>query len=194
MEHDITLRGPHVTLEPLRVEDAAGLLAIVKADDDVWTWMPNEPRTLGEMEAWVRARIEGRPQGDTWAFAQRDPKTRQLLGSTSLFDVNSKDESGEIGFTWLAKPFRRTGANTDAKRLLMEYAFETLRLKRVQLVADARNARSRAAIERLGAVPEGVLRNVRRSKDGRLRNSAYYSVTDQEWPQVKARLQSLAKT
>lgn len=193
MEHAVTLRGSHVLLEPLRVEDAPELLAIVDADDDVWTWMPAEPRTLQDMDAWVRARIAGRPQGDAFAFAQRDPKTRQIMGSTSLFNVSKTDESGEIGFTWLAKPFRRTGANTEAKRLLLEFAFETLRLKRVQLVTDARNARSRAAIERLGAIPEGVMRNVRRSKDGKLRNSAYYSVIETEWPDVKERLQTLLK-
>lgn len=191
--HDVVLKGSHVTLEPLRPEHAGDLAAAVAPGDDVWTWMTSAPATAEEMRAWIEARIQGRGHGRAMAFAQRDARTGRLMGSTSLFDISEADECAEIGYTWLAAPWRRTGANTEAKLLLMTYAFETLRLKRVQLVTDARNLRSQRAIERLGAVREGLLRNHRRSKDGRLRDSVYYSVTGSEWPAVRERLQGLLR-
>lgn len=191
--HDIVLKGNHVILEPLRPEHAAELAAVVPPGDDVWTWMTAEPKGEQEMRAWIEARIAGRGVGDDYPFAQRDARTGRLMGATVLFDVSRKDESAEIGYTWLAAPYRRTGANTEAKLLLMAHAFETLGLKRVQLTTDSRNLRSQRAIERLGAVREGVLRNFRRTKTGALRDSVVYSVTDKEWPAVKVRLLGLMR-
>lgn len=191
MEHSVVLRGRHVVLEPLRPEHAEALLAVVSPEDDVWTYMTSEPRTRKEMEDWVVARIRGRPQGKAFAFLQRDARTGAAVGITSLFDLDEAAGSAEIGFTWIAAPWRRSGVNTEAKYLLMRYAFEELRLRRVQLVTDARNLRSRRAIERIGAVPEGVLRNVRRTKEGNLRDSAFFSVVDTEWPAVKTRLEAM---
>ncbi len=189
MEHSVVLQGRHVKLEPLLPEHAQELAAAIAPGDDVFRWTSTAPRTPKEMEAWIAARREDRPTGKSLAFAQRALATGRLVGSTSLFDLNEKEQSAEIGHTWLAQAARRTGVNTEAKLLLLTHAFETLRLARVQLVTDLRNERSQRAIERIGAQREGVLRSWRRNLEGGLRTSVVYSVIAQEWPAVKAGLQ-----
>lgn len=191
--HGVVLRGRHVTLEPLLPEHAKDLADAISPDDDVFRWTNTAPWGEDEMRAWILARNTPRHGVRNLAFAQRDPATGGLVGSTSLFDWSEKDEAVEIGHTWIAAPWRRTGVNTEAKLLLMTHAFGTMGVKRVQLVTDARNERSASAIARLGAVREGILRNHRRDKAGNLRNSVYFSVTLAEWPGVEARLQSLLK-
>ena len=191
--HGVVLRGRHVTLEPLRPEHAKGLAEAIGPDDDVFRWTNTAPRTEKEMLAWIEARNAPRPGVRNLAFAQRDPASGRLMGSTSLFDWSEKDEAVEIGHTWLAAPWRRSGVNTEAKMLLMAHAFGVLRVKRLQLVTDLRNERSQRAIERLGAVREGVLRKHRRDLEGGLRDSVYYSVLDTEWPAVRARLEGFLK-
>jgi RimJ/RimL family protein N-acetyltransferase len=188
-----TLRGRVVTLEPLAVEMAAELAAAIAPDDDVYRWTNTSPRTPEEMRAWIVARHTPRPGYRNLPFAQRDVASGKLAGSTSLFDVSEKEESAEIGHTWLAAPYRRSGVNTEAKLLLLTHAFEALRLQRVQLCTDVRNERSQRAIERLGAVKEGVLRNYRRNLEGGLRTTVVYSVIAQEWPATKARLGKLLR-
>lgn len=189
--HDVVLKGRHVILEPLRVEHAKGLADAIAPDDDVFAVTSTAPRGEEEMRAWIVARNTPRPNVRNLTFAQRDAATGRLAGSTSIFDWSGKDESAEIGHTWIAAPWRRTGLNTEAKRLLLGHCFEVLGLKRVQIVTDLRNERSQRAIERLGATREGVLRNHRRDLHGRLRDSVYYSVIDTEWPAVRARLDAL---
>lgn len=188
MDHNVVLKGRHVTLEPLRPEHAEGLAAAIAPDDDVYRWYFLQPRTPAEMRAWIADRASDKPTGKTLAFVQREPKGGRIMGSTSLFDWNEKERAAEIGHTWLAAPFRRTGANTEAKLLLLTHGFETLGLARIQLVTDARNQRSRDAIGRIGATFEGILRNHRRGFDGQLRDSAYFSFVDREWPARKAAL------
>ena len=188
MLHDLAFRGRHVTLEPLRPEHAAELAAAIAPADDVWRWTNVAPRTEAEMRAWIEERVQDRAQGRALAFVQRDPASGRAMGSTSLFDWSEKERCAEIGHTWLAAPFRRTGANTEAKLLLLTHGFETLGLARIQLVTDARNMRSRDAILRIGATFEGILRRHRRRLDGGLRDSAYFSVIDEEWPATKQAL------
>jgi len=124
------------------------------------------------------------------AFAQRDATTGAFAGSTSLFDWSEKERCAEIGHTWIAAPYRRSGVNTEAKLLLLTHAFETMGLARVQLVTDARNQRSRDAILRIGATFEGILRNHRRGFDGNLRDSVYHSFIDREWAVKKQALEA----
>ena len=190
MLHDLVLKGRHVTLEPLRVEHAPELAAAISADDDVWRWTNTAPRTEDQMRQWIVDRQQDRAQGKALAFLQREPASGRAMGSTSLFDWSEADRCAEIGHTWLAAPFRRTGANSEAKLLLLTHGFETLGLARIQLVTDARNTRSRDAIARIGAKYEGILRNHRRRLDGGLRDSVYFSVIDREWAETKAALAS----
>lgn len=188
VEHEYVLKGSHVTLEPLVPGHAEGLARAISPDDDVYTWLRLKPRTVDEMSAWIADRCADRPAGRALAFVQREPRTGALMGSTSVFDWVDKERCAEVGHTWLAAPFRRTGANTEAKLLLLTLCFETLGLARVQIVTDERNKRSRDAIERIGATFEGILRNHRRGFDGNLRNSAYHSIIDTEWQDRKERL------
>lgn len=190
MQHDVVLKGRHVTLEPLRPEHADALAAAIAPDDDVYRWTNTSPRTVDEMRQWIADRTTDRAQGKAMAFTQREAATGRILGSTSLFDLNEKERCAEIGHTWLAAPGRRTGMNTEAKLLLLTYGFETLGLARIQIVTDARNERSRDAIARIGATFEGVLRNHRRGFDGNLRDSVYASFIDREWREKKAALQA----
>lgn len=190
VQHDVVLTGRHVTLEPLRPEHAEPLARAIAPDDDVFRWTSTAPRTQDEMRRWIAERAADRAQGKALAFAQRDARTGALVGSTSLFDWSEKERCAEIGHTWLAAPARRTGINTEAKLLLLTYGFETLGLARIQIVTDARNQRSRAAIVRLGAGFEGVLRSHRRGFDGGLRDSVFFSFIEREWAERKAALQA----
>jgi RimJ/RimL family protein N-acetyltransferase len=188
MEHAVALRGRRVELIPLAPAHAKELAAAIAPDDDVFRWTNTAPRTEAQMAAWIDARRADRPAGRALAFALRDPASGRLMGSTSLFDWDEAAESAEIGHTWMAAPWRRTGANREAKLLLLTHGFETMRLARVQLVTDLRNERSQRAIEGIGATREGVLRKWRRNLEGGLRDSVVYSVIAPEWPGVKAAL------
>lgn len=187
----VTLRGRHVLLEPLRIEHAEELWPAA-AETDIWTYMPEKVRSVGDLRAWIAKRREPQTPGThSLPFLQRDAVTGLAFGSSSLFDVDIANRKMEIGWTWIGRSHRRTAANTEAKRLLLGYAFETLGAIRVQLKTDARNARSRAAIERIGAKPEGVLRHLLLLSDGHRRDTAFFSILEWEWPAVKARLDGL---
>ncbi len=183
-----SLKGTSVTLEPLSVRHAGDLLAAIGPEDDLWAWMPAAPATHAEMVAWVEARITPPPPRQAFAFLQQDPISGAAMGSTSLFDIDLAAESAEIGHTWIAAPHRRSRVNTEAKFLLLQHAFESMGLRRVQFMTDARIARSQAALARIGATREGLLRNFRRDKTGALRDSVVFGIVEREWPAVKAHL------
>ncbi|HUR68881.1 MAG TPA: GNAT family N-acetyltransferase [Candidatus Thermoplasmatota archaeon] len=188
MEHSIVLKGRRVTLEPLRVEHAEALAAAIAPDDDVFRWTSTAPRGVAAMRQWILDRQTDRPAGKAIPFLLRDPENGHVMGSTSLFDWSEKDRCAEIGHTWMVAPFRRSGANREAKLLLLSHGFEAMGLARIQIVTDARNTRSREAIAALGATFEGILRNHRRDVHGNLRDSPYFSFIDREWPEAKAAL------
>jgi len=119
--------------------------------------------------------------------------TGQLVGSTRFWKVDRKNRKLEIGSTWLSTAWQKTFVNTEAKYLMLRYAFETLNCVRVQLTTDEINQKSRNAILRLGAKQEGIVRNERIMPDGRKRNSVRFSIIDDEWPEVKARLEERLK-
>jgi N-acetyltransferase len=187
----LTLAGRHVRLEPLTADHAADLFAVLSADPSVWRWwrVP-PPDDLAGMQALLAADLKEQAGGSRIVFVQAEARTGRVVGSTSYLNISRPDRGLEIGSTWLGKPWQRTGINTEAKYLLLRHAFEELGAVRVQLKTDARNVQSQAAIERLGAVREGVLRKHMLVRDGHLRDSVMYSVTDDEWPAVKARLEA----
>jgi RimJ/RimL family protein N-acetyltransferase len=184
----VTLRGRHVTLEPLDEGHAAGLFDAMQ-DEEVCRYLAWPPPTaLDETRALIRDAREQMARGQCVAFAQVWNASGSAIGSTRFLDIRPKDRQVEIGSTFLARAYWRTPANTEAKYLLLRHCFESAGCVRVALKTDGRNARSQAAIERLGAVREGVLRkhtNVR----GYQRDTVYYSILDTEWPGVKARLE-----
>lgn len=186
----IVLEGKRLRLEPLEAHHVEALWSVAD-EPDLWTYMGHEVRTKHDLAEWVEQRRAVLEQGTGVPFLQRDPKTGQAIGSTSLFDHDAKNRMAEVGHTWLASTYRGSGVNLEAKRLLFAHAFDDLGLNRVQLKCDARNTRSRAAILRIGATFEGVLRAHRVLPDGHVRDTAMYSVTRHEWPMVRARLDGL---
>jgi len=184
----VTLTGDIVRLEPLRLDDAAEMLAALD-DEEVHRHIPApRPADLDAARATIAATLARQDAGQAVAFAQRDAVTGEFIGVTSYHDILPERDTLAIGGTQLAKPRWRTGANTEAKVLLLTHAFEVIGAGRVEWHTDIRNTRSQAAIERLGAVREGVLRRHRRRADGSWRDTVLYSMTVEEWPSAKKAL------
>lgn len=185
----LTLSEEHVRLEPLTLEHAVDLLDVAN-DEEVWRWLYyNPPSSLGEMQSWIRAALEEQVRGRDLPFAVIDQATGKAIGSTRYVRIDPPHHNLEIGWTWYGRAYWRTAVNTECKYLLLRHAFESLQCIRVQLKTDLRNERSQRAIERLGAVREGVLRKERIvPKNGYQRSSVCYSIIDEEWPAVKVRL------
>src|SRR5512140_3085611 len=187
----VTLAGRFVRLEPLREEHVAGLAAI-GLDDSIWKYMPyGYMRSEADIRGWVREIISRASAGGDLPFAVIDLASGCVAGATRYMEIRPAHRGLEIGGTWYGAAYRRTHVNTECKYLLLEHAFEQLKCIRVQLKTDSRNERSQRAIERLGAVREGVLRNHLILPDGHVRHSIYYSILDSEWPNVKARLEEM---
>ena len=184
-----TLRGTYVTLEPVEERHAGDLFAAMQ-DEEVCrylAWPP--PQKLEETHALIREAREQMARRQSIVFAQVWNATGRAIGSTRLLDLRPADRQVEIGSTFLARDYWRTPANTESKYLFLTYCFERLGCVRVALKTDGRNVRSQEAIARLGAVREGVLRkhmNVR----GYQRDTVYFSILENEWPAVQARLQA----
>ncbi len=183
-----TLRGRHLTLEPLEERHAPGLFEAMQ-DEEVCrylVWTP--PRRLDETLVLIREARDLMARRQAIVFAQVWNETGEAIGSTRLLDVRPADRQVEIGSTFLAGKYWRTPANTESKLLFLEHCFERLGCVRVALKTDARNLRSQQAIERLGAVREGTLRRHMNVK-GFQRDTVYFSILDGEWPAVKRRLE-----
>jgi RimJ/RimL family protein N-acetyltransferase len=184
----VVLYGDAVRLEPLDATHADDLLA-AGADPDIWRYLPiPQPRTLAEVRQWIDQAWKLASTGEELPFAVIDPESGRAVGSTRYLDIHRDWRTLEIGWTWLAASAQRTAVNTETKLLLLTHAFEDQGALRVQFKTDARNLRSQQAIERLGAVKEGVLRKYRIAHDGYVKDGVYYSIVDDEWPAVKARL------
>jgi len=193
-----TLNGVHVRLEPLARSMAPALLAAADRDRSTYGHTP-VPADLAAMERYIDGLLTDAERGTVLPFAQRRLADDQLVGCTRYLNVlwwpdRSTPAEVEIGGTWLATDAQRSPVNTEAKLLLLTEAFERLQVFRVAVMTDALNARSRAAIERMGGTLEGILRKHRPNSGflttpGLPRDTAAYSITDDEWPTVKARLQ-----
>jgi RimJ/RimL family protein N-acetyltransferase len=181
------LRGELVTLEPLAAEHFDGLLTAGRPPQ-IWTWWSVDMSSEAAFRAWFDAARSAQEQGTRAPFATLDTRTAAPLGSTSFMTLRPEHAGLEIGWTWLTPAAWNTGANAEAKLLMMRYAFEQLACQRVEFLTHARNERSRRALEALGAQFEGVRRDDRILHDGRRRSSAVYSVIDSEWPAVRSSL------
>jgi N-acetyltransferase len=187
----VTLTGRVVRLEPLGEQHVPDL-ALAGQDDEIWRYMPYAPVVSElDMHAWVAELLTRQSRGTDVPFAVIYLETGRAIGATRYMDIQPANRALEIGGTWYDAAYRRTAVNTEAKRLLLEHAFENLGCVRVQLKTDQRNETSQRAIERLGAVREGVLRNNMIMPDGYLRSSVYYSILAEEWPAVKQRLEAM---
>ncbi len=187
----VVLAGRYVRLEPLSEAHVSGLTS-VGMDEEIWRYMLYGPmRGEDDIRRWVRGLLDLAERGTDLPFAVIQISTGRVVGATRYLDIRREHRGLEIGGTWYGAEFRRTSVNTECKYLLLQHGFETLKAIRVQLKTDSRNERSQRAIERLGAVREGTLRNHLILPDGHVRHSVYYSILDSEWPQVKARLQTM---
>jgi RimJ/RimL family protein N-acetyltransferase len=187
----VTLSGRLVRLEPLSHEHVADL-TLAGADESIWQLMLYGMVTNKErMHAWVDHRLQQQAEGNDLPFAVIYLPTGRAIGSTRYMDIRPKDRGLEIGGTWYGVKYQRTGVNTECKYLLLSHAFEQYGCIRVQFKTDARNLRSQRALERIGAIQEGTLRNHMITPEGIIRHSVYYSIVESEWPAVKARIETL---
>ncbi len=180
----VRLTGRHVILEPAADQHLDGLLDAAQ-DDAVWAHFPYpRPRTRDDVAAMLAAE-----RRVALPFAQVEAASGRAVGITTYRDVDERHRTLEVGGTWLGRPWWRTAINTEAKLLFLGHAFETLGANRVAIKTDIRNERSQAAIERLGAKREGVVRHQYVRRDGTLRDTVLYSIIPAEWPAVRAYLQ-----
>ncbi|MFI5310458.1 MAG: GNAT family N-acetyltransferase [Gemmatimonadales bacterium] len=186
----MTLTGRFVRLEPLAAGHLDALEPITR-EPTLWTWFTTRLNERAALEAYVTDALAAERAGSALPFVTLLEGTREVIGSTRFMNISASDGRLEIGSTWLAPAHQRTPANTDAKYLMLRHAFDTLGATRVELKTHALNAKSRAAIERIGAQFEGIHRKHMLQPDGSRRDTAWYSILDDEWPAVKARLESM---
>jgi RimJ/RimL family protein N-acetyltransferase len=182
----VTLAGRHVALEPLRMDHAEGL-RLAASDGELWRlWYTSVPMP-DRVEAYIEATLAGQAAGTDLPFVVRDGDGT-IVGSTRYCHVEAANQRLEIGYTWYARRVQRTALNTEAKLLLLGHAFESLGAIAVEFRTHWFNHDSRAAIARLGAKQDGVLRNTGRHPDGGLRDTVVFSIIESEWPVVKQHL------
>ena len=199
------MSGKHIRLEPLDHRHVEGLVDAASADRSLYQWSP-VPRSKAEAVSYVNTALAWRDDGGAVPFATIRIDDSVVIGSTRFFDVErwawppgharhgrESPDACEIGYTWLTSSAVRTAANTEAKLLMLEYAFETWHVLRVCLHTDVRNQRSRDAIERIGGKFEGILRAHRMAADFIARDSARFSIVAAEWPEAKQRLMQFLK-
>jgi RimJ/RimL family protein N-acetyltransferase len=187
----VTLVGKHVRLEPM-TETHIPALAEIGVGQPFWDFMLyGNMQSTEDVRNWVLDILSRAQKGTDLPFVAIHLESGRAAGATRYMNIMPKDKGLEIGGTWYGPDFQRTAVNTECKYLLLRHAFETLGCIRVQLKTDLRNERSQKAIERIGAVKEGVLRNHMILPDGRYRHSVFYSILDTEWPDVKQRLQEM---
>jgi len=194
------LSGRLIRLEPLAIEHAPGYLAAAGTGADaeeVFRWLSppsgspsRQPATLADAESHLLDGLAARARGLRFPYAQLDAVTGEVAGTTSYYEVNPALRAIAIGHTWLGKRWWRTGHNTESKLLMLTHAFQTLGAARVVWHTDIFNTRSQAAIERLGATKEGVLRKHRIRWDGSWRDTVQYAMTDDDWPAARDRLRA----
>jgi RimJ/RimL family protein N-acetyltransferase len=186
---DIILAGDHVRLEPMQIGHVEALAAAGIAEG-VWRWTVNDMTTTDEMKEYVETALNERRRDSSLPFVTRDKASDKIVGSTRFGNIDVKNRKAEIGWTWIHPDWQRTYVNTEAKLLMLTHAFEMWNCIRVELKTDALNEKSRKAILRIGAKFEGIFRQHMITDSGRLRDTAYFSIIDSEWPAVRAGLQS----
>jgi N-acetyltransferase len=183
------LDGSIVRLEPLRAEHREAL-ADAANDAEIWAWMNRLiPSQDGAFDVWFDERLTASQSGDEWCFATISTAEERPIGSSSYLSVRPEHDGLEIGWTWLNPSAWRTGANLEAKLLMLGQAFDDLGCMRVEFKTDARNERSRTALEGIGATFEGIFRKHMLMPGIGVRDSAYFSIVDDEWPDVRADLE-----
>ena len=186
----LTLEGSFVRLDPVRREHAELFWEVSKADlEDIFRWIPYSMKTREDFESLIDKAFAEQERGESIVFATVERASGQVVGSTRFMNIDRANRRVEIGSTWIAPAWQRTAVNTEAKYLMLRHAFEVWGCVRVELKTDALNQKSRSAILRIGAKEEGTLRRHVITWTGRIRDSVYFSILDDEWPEVKATLE-----
>jgi len=186
----ITLQGDHVRLEPLKPQHADSLLEAAR-DPRIWQFTTALVLNAADMRKYIETALDWQKAGTAVPFVTiaRDAAGDRVVGSTRFANIDKENRRAEIGWTWITPSYWRTVINTEAKYLMLRHAFEAWKCIRVELKTNAKNERSRAAIARIGGKEEGILRHHMINADGTYRDSVYFSILDDEWPDVKRRLE-----
>ena len=184
--HPITLQGQHVTLAPLTPQHEEALVEAA-SDGELWNSTVTIIPTREAMAEYIKAALEAQ---DALPFAIINKATSRIVGTTRFYFNRPADRTVAIGYTWVSKSAQRTAINTESKFLLLTHAFEEWQYNRVEFITDVLNQQSRAALVRLGAKQEGILRSHLVMPNGRIRDSVVYSIIKDEWPDVKRRLEA----
>ena len=190
-KNDLIIENERVQLRPLSITDHAFLLPFSLKEPDLWTYSLTSAAGEEKLEKYLQSALEVRAVETGYPFLVFDKKTQKIAGCTRFYGMDFYHKTLNIGYSWYGKEFQRTGLNRHCKLLLLTHAFEALKMERVEFRADAKNAKSIAAMQGIGCTLEGTLRNNCAAESGR-RNSVVLSIIKSEWPQVKAAL--VAKT
>lgn len=185
----VVLEGPRIRLEPLAPAHLADFL-LVAFDQALWRWTIMRAQDEAGLRRWFETALANAEAGIERPFATVDQASGRAIGSSRFLSIVPEHRRLEIGWTWVATAFQRTGANREAKLLQLTHAFETLGANRVEFKTHSRNERSRTALAGIGATFEGVFRSHMIMPDGSIRDSACFSVIAEEWPRVKAGLEA----
>ncbi|GCE15234.1 GNAT family N-acetyltransferase [Tengunoibacter tsumagoiensis] len=189
----VELKGMRARLVPLEEAHIPALYA-TGHDEELWTYSALKATTLEEMSHLVHTFLQDQRRGEALPFAIIDLADQQIVGCTQLHSISQEHRHGEIGKTWLSPHTWGTHLNTECKYLLLRHCFETLAMLRVQFRTDGRNVRSQRAVERLGAVREGVLRHNWVLPNGYVRDTIYYSILLEEWPACKHHVDGMLRS
>ena len=184
-----TLDGPKIRLEPLTLDHLDGLSGVAY-DPELWRLTVSGVATRADLEAYVNEALSDQQAGTALPFVTVLKATNQAIGSTRFGNAVPAHRRVEIGWTWIGRPWQRSGANREAKYLMLRHAFEQWECLRVEFKTSALNQRSRNALLGIGAVEEGILRHHMINANGSLRDSVYFSILSEEWPAVRRRLEN----
>jgi RimJ/RimL family protein N-acetyltransferase len=186
----VTLQGRHVRLVPMTPEHVSALWEAAR-HPELWRLGMSRMDSEDDMRRYVAAALQAQSAGTALPFVTTEAATGKVIGSTRFGNAEPAHRRVEIGWTWITPAWQRTGVNTEAKYLMLRHAFESLGCVRVELKTDVLNDRSRNAMLRIGAREEGILRKHQITELGRIRDSIFFSVVDDEWPAVRARLEEM---
>jgi RimJ/RimL family protein N-acetyltransferase len=189
----VTLTSDRVRLEPLEIDRHFSGLRAIGLEAALWEWTLDHCETEADLRRYLERSLADQAAGRTLPFVTIDIPSGRVAGCTHYLNIEPRHRRLEIGSTWVGLPFQRTYVNTEAKYLMLQHAFEVLGMVRVELKTNALNRRSRQAMLRLGCKEEGTLRRHAVSDRGVFRDTVYYSILDNEWPDVKERIAAMLR-
>ena len=190
IDTNIILEGDTITLVPLEMKYKEQVYEAIK-NPDIWKYTWREVKTVDDIEQILLIAVQTKDDGKQLPFIIKDKLSGEIIGTTRIGDIDTANRNVEIGWTWLTPSAWRTKVNTECKFLMLQYCFEELKVLRVQFSISGQNIRSQKAVERIGAVKEGIFRKHRIKADGTIHDNIFYSIVDTEWIDVKGKLINL---